>query len=223
MPLRAVLFDMDGTLLDSAPDFVAICQAMRQDRGLPPLDGETIRRQVSGGAGAMVAASFGLDSSAADFEPLRQEFLDRYQQHCAVFTRPFEGIEELLDDIEQAGLRWGVVTNKHVRYAQPIMEQLGLASRSSVLICPDHVSRSKPDPEPILLACSLLDLPPEEVLFAGDDLRDIESGRAAGARTVAVSYGYIREDDNPSHWGADALVDSPRALRHLLERALCSC
>ncbi|BCD87321.1 phosphoglycolate phosphatase [Pseudomonas solani] len=223
MRLRAVLFDMDGTLLDSAPDFIAVTQAMRVDRGLPALDDKLVRDQVSGGARAMVAAAFNMDPQAEGFETLRQEFLERYQAHCAVLTRPFDGIDALLQDIEKARLIWGVVTNKPVRYAEPIMQQLGLAERSAILICPDHVKNSKPDPEPLLLACSRLQLDPASVLFVGDDLRDIESGRAAGTRTAAVTYGYIHPDDNPSHWGADVVVDHPLELRAVLDRALCSC
>ena len=223
MRLRAVLFDMDGTLLDSAPDFIAICQAMRAERKLAPIADKLIRDQVSGGARAMVAATFAMDPEHAEFEALRLEFLERYQQHCAVLTRPFDGINELLEDIEKANLRWGVATNKPVRYAEPIMQQLGLAQRSAVLVCPDHVSRSKPDPEMLLLACQQLQLEPGEVLFIGDDERDIEAGRAAGCRTVAVSYGYIHPQDNPANWGADALVEHPRELRQLLDSALCSC
>ncbi|MVW75539.1 N-acetylmuramic acid 6-phosphate phosphatase MupP [Pseudomonas xionganensis] len=223
MRLRAVLFDMDGTLLDSAPDFIAICQAMRAERNLAPIADKLIRDQVSGGARAMVAATFAMDPEHAEFEALRLEFLERYQQHCAVLTRPFDGINELLEDIEKANLRWGVATNKPVRYAEPIMQQLGLAQRSAVLVCPDHVSRSKPDPEMLLLACQQLQLEPGEVLFIGDDERDIEAGRAAGCRTVAVSYGYIHPQDNPANWGADALVEHPRELRQLLDSALCSC
>lgn len=223
MRLRAVLFDMDGTLVDSAPDFIAICQAMRAVRGLPPLEPQRIRDQVSGGARAMVACSFDLDPEHPDFEPLRLEFLERYQEHCAVLTRPFDGIPELLADLESARLRWGVATNKPLRYAEPIMRRLELAERAAVLVCPDHVQRSKPDPEMLLLACTQLALDPREVLYVGDDARDIEAGRAAGTRTVAVRYGYIHPDDNPGHWGADLVVDHPGELRALLDRALCGC
>lgn len=223
MRLRAVLFDMDGTLLDSAPDFIAICQAMRAERGLSPITDKLIRDQVSGGARAMVAATFTMDPDAEGFEALRLEFLERYQDHCAVLTRPFDGIEALLADIEQAKLIWGVATNKPVRYAEPIMQQLGLASRSAVLVCPDHVSRSKPDPEMILLACAHMGVQPGETLFVGDDERDIEAGRAAGCKTAAVTYGYIHPQDNPRNWGADVVVDHPLELRDVLERALCSC
>jgi len=215
MRLRAVLFDMDGTLLDTAPDFIAICQAMRADRGLAPIDDKLIRDEISGGARAMVAVTFSMDPEAPGFEELRLEFLERYQQDCAVHTKLFDGMEQLLV--------WGVVTNKPVRFAQPIMERLGLAERSAVLICPDHVSRSKPDPEPMILACKMLNLDPASVLFVGDDLRDIESGRDAGTKTAAVRFGYIHPDDNPDHWGADVVVDHPSELRKVLDNAMCSC
>jgi N-acetyl-D-muramate 6-phosphate phosphatase len=223
MRLRAVLFDMDGTLLDTAPDFIAICQAMRAARDLPPTDEQGIRDVISGGAKAMIQASFDLPPEAAGFEALRLEFLERYQQGCAVHSHLYEGMAQLLEDIERANLIWGVVTNKPLRFAEPIMQQLGLAERSAVLICPDHVTRSKPDPEPLLLACSKLDLDPASVLFVGDDLRDIESGRDAGTRTAAVRYGYIHPNDNPDHWGADVVVDHPSDLRRVLDQALCGC
>ncbi|CAM5493374.1 N-acetylmuramic acid 6-phosphate phosphatase MupP [Pseudomonas stutzeri] len=223
MRLRAVLFDMDGTLLDTAPDFIAVAQAMRLARGLTPVADQQIRDVVSGGARAMVLSAFDVDPMSDEFETLRLEFLERYQSHCAVYSRLYDGMEQLLQDIEQAKLIWGVVTNKPLRFAEPIMQQLGLASRSSVLVCPDHVSRSKPDPEPMLLACRKLQLDPSTVLFVGDDLRDIESGRAAGSKTAAVRYGYIHPDDNPGLWGADVVVDNPLELRSVLDRALCSC
>lgn len=223
MRLRAVLFDMDGTLLDTAPDFIAVCQAMLQARNLPAVDDQLIRDQISGGARAMVAATFAMDIQADDFEALRLEFLERYQQHCAVLSKPFDGMAELLTDIEQARLIWGVATNKPVCFAAPIMQQLGLAERSAVLVCPDHVSRSKPDPEMLLLACAKIGVQPGEVLFVGDDERDIEAGRAAGCKTAAVTYGYIHPDDNPHHWGADVVVNHPLELRDVLDRTLCSC
>ncbi|MFL9814705.1 N-acetylmuramic acid 6-phosphate phosphatase MupP [Stutzerimonas sp. VN223-3] len=222
MRLHAVLFDMDGTLLDTAPDFIAVAQAMRFARGLDRVPDQQVRDVVSGGARAMVLSAFDIDPLSDEFETLRLEFLDRYQDHCAVESQLYDGMAELLADIERAGLLWGVVTNKPLRFAEPIMQQLGLASRSAVLVCPDHVSRSKPDPEPMLLACSQLGLDPLTVLFVGDDLRDIESGRAAGSRTAAVRYGYIHPEDNPDTWGADVVVDHPLELRAVLANALGS-
>ncbi|MCQ2031271.1 N-acetylmuramic acid 6-phosphate phosphatase MupP [Stutzerimonas zhaodongensis] len=222
MRLRAILFDMDGTLLDTAPDFIAVTQAMRTSRGLDRVPDQHVRDVVSGGARAMVLSAFAVDPMSDEFETLRLEFLDRYQEHCAVESCLYEGMAELLVEIEQAGLIWGVVTNKPLRFAEPIMQQLGLASRSAVLVCPDHVSKSKPDPEPMTLACEQLGLDPATVLFVGDDLRDIESGRAAGSRTAAVRYGYIHPDDNPDAWGADIVVEHPLELRAYLNQVSTS-
>lgn len=223
MRLRAVLFDMDGTLLDSAPDFVAVVQAMRAARELPEVGAQAVRDVVSGGARAMVAAAFDAEQGSAEFEALRLEFLERYQTHCAVLTQPYPGIGELLDDIEHAKLHWGVATNKPLRFAAPIMQRLQLDQRSAVLLCPDHVAQSKPAPDMLLLACQQLGLQPAEVLFVGDDERDIAAGRAAGCRTAGVTWGYIHPDDNPDHWGADVIINHPSELRAVLDRALCSC
>ncbi|WP_068830663.1 N-acetylmuramic acid 6-phosphate phosphatase MupP [Pseudomonas sp. BMS12] len=223
MALRAVLFDMDGTLLDTAPDFVAVCQAMRSARDLPPADEQRVRDVISGGARAMVCAAFDLEVGAEGFEALRLEFLERYREHCAVFSKPFDGMLELLTDIERSRLIWGVATNKPVVFAEPIMQQLGLSERSAVLLCPDHVERSKPAPDMLLLACEQMGIAPSDVLFVGDDERDIEAGRAAGCKTAAVTYGYIHPEDNPRHWGADVVVDHPLELRAVLDSALCSC
>lgn len=223
MRLEAVLFDMDGTLLDTAPDFIAVIQAMRAARDLPPVPEKAVRNVVSGGARAMVSCAFEVDPASDEFGSLRLEFLDRYQNACAVHSALYDGMAEVLADIEAAGLKWGVVTNKPVRFAEPIMQQLNLAQRSAVLVCPDHVARSKPDPEPMVLACKQLDVSPEATLFIGDDQRDVESGRAAGSRTVAVTYGYIHPEDNPRSWGADAVIDHPSELRALLDRAVCGC
>ena len=184
MRLRAVLFDMDGTLLDTAPDFIAICQAMRADRDLPPVADKLIRDEISGGARAMVAATFNMDPDAPGFEELRQEFLERYQRDCAVHTKLFDGMEELLADIEKAHLVWGVVTNKPLRFAQPIMERLGLAQRSAVLICPDHVTHSKPDPDIFLLAAKRLGIAPEQCLVIEDSHHGVTAAKAAAMRCV---------------------------------------
>lgn len=223
MHLRAVLFDMDGTLLDTAPDFIAVAQAMRQARGLSRIPDQQVRDVVSGGARAMVLSAFDVDPLSEEFETLRLEFLDRYQDHCAVESKLYDGMAQLLSEIEAADLLWGVVTNKPLRFAEPIMQQLGLSARSAVLVCPDHVSKSKPDPEPMLLACSQLGLEPSTTLFVGDDLRDIESGRAAGSRTAAVRYGYIHPHDNPDEWGADIVIDHPLELRAILNRTPGTC
>lgn len=218
MGIRAVLFDMDGTLLDTAPDFIAVVQAMRTTRGDAPVPAKQVQAVISGGARAMVSVAFDLSTDTLEFEALRLEFLERYQGHCTVHTRPFTGITELLAYIEQNALLWGIVTNKPLHFAEPIMQALALHERSKVLICPDHVQRSKPDPEPMLLACHKLGLLPQEVLFIGDDRRDVQSGQAAGCHTAAVTWGYIHPEDCPADWNADFLVDHPEQLIQIIQR-----
>jgi len=217
MRLDAILFDMDGTLLDSAPDFIAILQAMRFERGLPPLPASRLREQVSGGAVAMLRSAFAVTPEEGAFETLRADFLQRYQSQCAVLTRPFDGIDPLLKAIERLGLRWGVATNKPLCYAAPLMQQLKLSERASVLLCPDHVANPKPAPDMLLLACQQLKLPASGVLYIGDDRRDIEAGIAAGMPTAAALWGYIHRQDNPADWGADLIFEHPEQLQHWLK------
>lgn len=223
MKLSTILFDMDGTILDSAPDFIAVTEQMLQARNLSSVDDKAIQQVVSGGAKAMVLAAFDVQDNTEELETLRLEFLDRYLKECAVRSHLYEGIEPLLCDLEKAGLRWGIVTNKPVRFAEPIVECLGLQDRCSVLVCPEHVSQCKPSPEPLLLASKLLSIKPETILYIGDDRRDIESGNAAGCKTVAVTYGYVHPQDNPNSWGAGAVVHSVDELRVLIDRVLCGC
>lgn len=218
MRIQAVLFDMDGTLLDTAKDFYAIIQSMRAERGLPELTNESLFRQnISRGALAMVACGFALEHDSPELEALRDEFLVRYDLQHAQFTEPFAGVLELLKRLDDAGIRWGVATNKPLRFAQPIMDALNLSARSAVLLCPDHVEHSKPAPDMLLLACEQLQLDPREVIYVGDDQRDIDAGRAANMHTVAVRYGYKQSEDNPANWGADAVIDEITELEALLE------
>ncbi|KXU38526.1 phosphoglycolate phosphatase [Ventosimonas gracilis] len=217
MRIDAVLFDMDGTLLDSAPDFIAILQNMRAERDLPPLAENRLREVISGGAQAMLCAAFSLSPESGELETLRADFLQRYQNQCALLTRPFEGIASLLKTIEQRGLPWGVATNKPLCYAAPIMQQLALSQRAAVLLCPDHVANPKPAPDMLLLACKQLKLPARGVLYIGDDRRDIEAGIAAGMLTAAALWGYIQAEDNPADWGADFQFADPKQLQYWLE------
>jgi len=223
MRIQAVLFDMDGTLLDTAKDFYAIVQSMRVKRDLAPLSDESgFRQQVSLGAQAMVAYAFALEASEPELESLRDEFLAIYDVQHAQFTEPFAGVLDVLQRLDDAGIRWGVATNKPLRFARPIMDALNLSARSAVLLCPDHVENSKPAPDMLLAACEQLQLEPRQVLYVGDDKRDIDAGRAANMRTVAVRYGYILPSDNPSNWGADAVIDTIAELEPLLA-AQCGC
>ena len=223
MRIQAVLFDMDGTLLDTAKDFFAIVQSMRTERGLSPLATDSgFRAHVSRGAQAMVAYAFSLEQDSPELDNLRDDFLTRYDAQHADLTEPFPGVLALLERLERAHIRWGVATNKPLRFAQPIMDALHLSSRSAVLLCPDHVENSKPAPDMLLAACAQLQLDPRQVLYVGDDKRDIDAGRAANMHTVAVRYGYIAPGDNPSNWGADAVIDNLTELEILLETQ-CSC
>ncbi|MCL4126611.1 UNVERIFIED_CONTAM: hypothetical protein GTU68_008998 [Idotea baltica] len=211
-----MLFDLDGTLLNSAPDFIATCQDMRKSKGLAPIDDTIIRNQISRGAQAIVSHVFEVSPADPQFATLQHEFLQNYQKNCAKFSYLFEGINNLLDALEEKGITWGVVTNKHLRYAEPIMKSLGLSDRSAILVCPDHVKKPKPAPEPLHLACETLKLNPSAVLYVGDDQRDILSGNAAGTLTAAVTYGYIHPDDDPNTWNANFIIKHPDELQEFI-------
>lgn len=218
MRIEAVLFDMDGTLLDTAKDFYAIVQSMLAEHDLPMLSSEAeFRQYASRGAQAMVAYAFSLEPSNPELETLRDEFLARYEVQPMQFTEPFPGVLQLLQQLDDANIRWGVATNKPLRFAEPIMATLNLSARSAVLLCPDHVANSKPAPDMLLAACEQLQLDPRQVIYVGDDQRDIDAGRAANMHTAAVRYGYNSVDDNPANWGADAVLESITELVALLE------
>ncbi|HZJ91469.1 MAG TPA: HAD-IA family hydrolase [Thiopseudomonas sp.] len=219
MRIQAVLFDMDGTLLDTAQDFYAIIQSMRAEHGLTQFEDEVgFRQHISQGALAMVAHAFALELDDPALPALCDDFLARYDVQYAQLTKPFPGVLDILQRLDDAGIRWGVATNKPLRFAQPLMDALNLSSRSAVLLCPDHVAHSKPAPDMLLLACEQLQLDPRQVIYVGDDQRDIDAGRAANMHTVAVRYGYNQAHDNPSNWGADAVIEIIGELEELLER-----
>lgn len=211
--LTSVLFDLDGTLLDTVDDFMAIIVNMRQDRGLPALDARRIRDRVSDGSVGMLSSAFGMQPTDAGFDALREEFLQRYQLALAVHTRLFEGMPQLLDWLDEQGLPWGVVTNKLSRFSIPLLEAMGLAGRCHSLVCPDQVSHGKPHPEPLLKACLEMGVKPEHSVYVGDHLRDILAGRAAGMLTIAALYGYIPPGEDPASWQATHSIRAPAELR----------
>nr|WP_297401848.1 HAD family hydrolase [uncultured Marinobacter sp.] len=213
----AVLFDLDGTLLDTAPDFIRCLNQLRQHHGLAPLPPEHIRRSVSNGARAMIRVGFGLEPDHPDYLEKHTAFLDLYETGVAVETRLFEGMDTLLQALEQRHIPWGIVTNKPVRFAAPLVEALGLDQRCSVLVCPDHVSQRKPHPEALILACRQLGAPPAQAVYVGDHERDIEAGRNAGMTTIAVRYGYIEAPETVDLWQADLVVDTVSDLANLLQ------
>src|SRR5690606_13954607 len=209
---RAVLFDLDGTLLDTAPDFVTALNRMLAQRGQDLLDPHLIRAGVTHGSAGLISLAFGLRADSPDFEPLRQEFLGYYQDCLSQQTRLFPGLEQLLTKFARQDIPWGIVTNKPELYTRAILSDLKLPSAPRTVICPDHVSRTKPDPEPGLLACRELNIAPAEALYVGDHLRDIQAGLNAGCYTVSAAYGYIGGDDDPRDWGAHFLITDPAQL-----------
>lgn len=215
--LRALLFDLDGTLIDTAPDFAFVLNQLLKRHGRPPVAWQRVRQTVSDGSGGLITLGFGVGAGDPAFEPLRQELLALYANHLADESRPFPGMEEVLTLVERHQLPWGLVTNKPVAYAEPLIAALGLQPRCGTLICPDHVARRKPDPEALLLACAKLDCSPAEAIYVGDHRRDIEAAQAARMYAVACTFGYVHEDDPCHDWGADAVVDSPEELHELLE------
>ncbi|PAU86464.1 phosphoglycolate phosphatase [Pseudomonas sp. WN033] len=210
--ITSVLFDLDGTLLDTAGDFVDIIQVMRAERGLPPAPEDQVRSRVSDGSIGMLCAAFELSPQAAGFQELREDFLQRYDRQLAVHTRFYPGIEPLLDWLDSEGLPWGVVTNKLSRFSVPLLDAMGIGQRCASLVCPDQVSQSKPHPEPLLKACVEMRVEPRHSVFIGDHLRDIQAGRAAGMLTVAALYGYLPPGDDPSTWQADHSIHEATAL-----------
>ena len=204
--LQAVIFDLDGTLLDTAPEFITAVQQLRHEHGMGRLPAERIRASVSNGARALVTLALGLEPQDREFESKRLRLLELYGEVLGTQTTAYDGMQELLSQLHRGGIRWGVSTNKPSIYAQPLLQRVGLEPAPQSLVCPDHVSRPKPDPEPLLLNCRQLGCDPKQAVYVGDHPRDIEAGRAAGLGTIAAAYGYLAAGDDPGHWGADAVV-----------------
>jgi N-acetyl-D-muramate 6-phosphate phosphatase len=215
----AVLFDLDGTLVDSAPDLAGAANELRALRGLPPLPYERLRPMVGTGARGMVGTALGVKPGDDGFEALRDEFLALYERRLLRETAVFAAIEPVLQRLEAGALPWGIVTNKALRFAAPLVEGLSLHTRAAVLIGGDSTPHAKPHPAPLLEAARRLGLPPEACAYVGDDHRDIIAGRAAGMATVAAGWGYLGAGEAIGDWGADIVIDAPPALLHWLELA----
>jgi N-acetyl-D-muramate 6-phosphate phosphatase len=214
---KAVLFDLDGTLADTAPDLAAAVNKMRIERGLEPTQFESLRPVASAGARGLIGVAFGIGPGDEGFDALRTEFLANYSAHIADGTVLFAGVNELLVAIETQGLRWGVVTNKPARFTDPLLPLIGLA-HAACAISGDTTAHAKPHPEPLFEAARRLDLNPADCWYVGDDLRDIQAGKAAGMPTIAAAWGYCGHSE-PRHWEADIIADSPIHLVELLARA----
>jgi 2-phosphoglycolate phosphatase len=218
--IQAVLFDLDGTLIDSAPDLGAAADKMRQDRGLPSLPLADYRPMAGAGARGMLGVAFGLTPEHADFEALREEFFSNYTQCMTHATYAFEGVNELIAQLVALNMPWGVVTNKAARFTDPLTRAMPLFVSARTMISGDTTPHAKPHPAPLLEAARQLAIAPARCLYVGDDERDIVAGLAAGMATVAATYGYLGQKADPAQWGAHATINSPKGLLQLLGKAL---
>ena len=214
--IKAVLFDLDGTFADTAPDLGYAINRMREARGLPPLPLATTRPVVSLGARGLLNAGFGIGPDDADYRALRDEFLALYEENICRETRLFPGIAGLLEAIEKRGPRWGIVTNKAERLARLLLDRLQVAPRAACIVGGDTTANIKPHPDPLLAACRAIREEPRACIYVGDDQRDVEAGHAAGMKAVAVKWGYLDGGD-PENWNADWIVEQPRELLRCLE------
>ncbi|MDD5035758.1 MAG: HAD-IA family hydrolase [Methylococcaceae bacterium] len=218
--LRTVLFELDGTLLDTAPDLVYACNTAASEIGLQAQPLEALKPMITGGAPAMLRYTLAANGREADLEPLLQRMLNLYQENIAIHTRFFDGMEAVLDELERRGLSWGIVTNKIGRFTDPLLESLNLHQRPGCIISGDTLAQSKPHPMPLWEACRRIGSAPGECVYVGDARRDIEAGKNAGMPTLAALYGYIPEDDPAHGWGADGLLNSPGDLLAWLDGEL---
>jgi 2-phosphoglycolate phosphatase len=219
-PIRAVMFDLDGTLLDTAPDFIAVVNQLLAEQKRPAFAPETIRAGVSNGSKALIKLAFNIDETSAQFEPLRHRLLELYLAHIAVYTTPFTGINALLAKLADNNIAWGIATNKPATYTLPLMAALDIRPAPHSVICPDHVARSKPDPESLFLASKQLGCTPQEIIYIGDHKRDIDCGKGAGSITIAAAYGYIDKGEDPASWNADYCVNHADEIWPIVEKYL---
>jgi 2-phosphoglycolate phosphatase len=217
--VRAVLFDLDGTLIDSAPDLGAAADKMRVDRGLPSLPLACYRPMAGAGARGMIGVALGLTPEHVDFSALREEFFTNYEQCMTQRTYAFEGVPELIAHLVALDLPWGIVTNKSARFTDPLTRAMPLFASARTVISGDTTPHAKPHPEPLLEAARRLAINPTHCLYVGDDERDIVAGLAAGMGTVAATYGYLGEKADPSRWGAHATINFPAGLLQMLAKA----
>ena len=215
--IQAVLFDLDGTLIDSAPDLGAAADKMRTDRGLASLPLDLYRPMAGAGARGMLGVAFGISVEHEDYPVLREEFFRNYESCMTQRTYAFKGIAELIAELLSRGLAWGVVTNKSMRFTQPLTRGMSLFSTASTVVGGDSTPHAKPHPAPLLEAARQLKLDPVSCIYVGDDKRDIEAGLAAGMPTVAATYGYLGSNADTLLWGAHAHIDSPLELLGLLK------
>ena len=215
-PYHGVFFDLDGTLADTAPDLVAATNQLLIARNLAPKPYELLRPYSSAGARGLLEGAFGIAPDHADYMTLRDEFMSNYEKALLVDSVLFDGISHLLDQIEEAKIPWGIVTNKSERFTHPLTELMGLRQRAASTVCGDTTAHPKPHPEPILHAARIANTDPTKSIYVGDDIRDVIAGKAAGMHTVAAAYGYCGCKEPPEAWGADYIIHNPLDLLQII-------
>ena len=214
--MDAVLFDLDGTFADTAPDLARALNRVRAERGLPPLPPEVARPWTSSGARGLLKAGFNVTPEDKDYGVLREKFLDYYEKDLCVETRLFDGIHELIATLQARHMPWGIVTNKGKRFTEPLLRLLAVDQLAACAVSGDSTPHTKPHPAPLLLAASLLSLAPAQCVYVGDDLRDAQAAQNAGMRFVAAGWGYLGEGGDPATWGADAVLAKPGEVLELI-------
>jgi|TARA_B110000196_G_C21052502_1_gene618098 N-acetyl-D-muramate 6-phosphate phosphatase len=216
MSIKGVLFDLDGTLVDTAPDLVQVLNRLLATRNLPPYPFAIARNEVSNGALGLIRLGFQQEASESEIENLRQEFLKLYTQNPCEKSKLFSGLDKVLIHLSEQSIPWGIVTNKPHAMTEPLLKRLGLLSQAGCVVSGDRIAKRKPHPAPVLLGAKELGIPSKNCVYVGDAPRDIEAGRAAGMPTIAASYGYIRAQINPESWGASIVIRQPSELSNAL-------
>ena len=215
--IECVLFDLDGTLIDTAADFHKVLDLMLNESGLERIARDRIYQTVSDGARGLIKLAFNIEEGHPDFSQRNQQLLDLYYEQLKhTEARPYPGVLELLESLEASNIHWGIVTNKPEKYCRLLLEQLKLLQRCPVLICPDHVNSRKPNPESLLLACEKLGCPIERTIYIGDHIRDMQAAKNADIIAVAAQYGYLGENARVDEWNADFIINSPGDTEGLL-------
>lgn len=215
-PYAGIFFDLDGTLADTAPDLVAATNQLLIARNLDPKPYEFLRPYASAGARGLLEGAFGINPDHADFPLLRDEFFGNYEKALLVESKLFDGIDHLLEQMDEANLPWGIITNKSERFTKPLTELMGLRQRAVSTVSGDTTPYSKPHPEPILHAARISNIDPKKSIYVGDDVRDVLAGKAAGMKTVAAAYGYCGCKEPPEAWGADYIINNPLDLLQII-------
>jgi len=213
---RGLLFDLDGTLFDTAPDLINSLNAVLAEQGMPPCPAHDLANSVGHGSAPMIARAFNLTATNPRFEPLRTRFVEIYSERICEKTTAFAGIEPLLSELDQSNRPWGIVTNKPGWLTRPLIAELGYSERPACVVTGDDIALRKPHPHQVIEGCRRLDMQPGDCVVIGDAERDIQAGRSAGTLTLAALWGYLCGDDHASRWGADGLVEQPQDILHWL-------